>query len=132
LHAAGGGVFLADKTMTNLTLRKDLLVQRDLLLDQYPSIEEAIKDEAYVLPESDEPVLLISDHGKLYELNLVAAFIWEKLTLQLPLSQIVDDLISAFEVSRVQAEGDLDGFLRFLKHIPLIDPQPEATSGGTA
>jgi len=116
--------------MSQFVPRADLLVQRDLMLEAYPSIADAIRDAAFDLPEADEAVLLVSDHGKLYEFNLVAAFIWEKLQGGSPLDEIVSGLSTSFDVTAEVAERDLDGFLRFLKHIALVKVvEPPAPTG---
>lgn len=81
--------------MSDFALRIDLLIQRDLMLEAYNHIEDAIRDEAFELPEPDEPMLLISDHGKLYEFNLVAAFLWEKLQAGVANEKIIDSLSQA-------------------------------------
>lgn len=116
--------------MSHIVLRTDLLIQRDLMLEAYPSIEDAIRDETFELPEPDEPMLLISDHGKLFEFNLVAAFIWEKLQAGLSNERIIDSLQRSFEVTAQVAERDLDGFVRFLRHISLIDVASSTTATG--
>ncbi len=100
--------------MRRLKLRPDLLIQRDLLIDGYPKIGLAIRDEAFLLPDPDETVLLVSDQGKLYELNLVAAFIFEELRLGTHKDQIIHSMVDHFEISHEVAESDFDGFVRFL------------------
>lgn len=105
--------------MGAVAIRGDLLIQRDLLLEDYPTIDGAIRDENFTLPESDEAVLLVSDRGKLFEFNLVAAFIFEKLRSGASKDEIVNGIVEHFDVGPCIAESDFDGFVRFLKAVSL-------------
>ena len=75
-----------------------------------------IQDETILVPIKDN----VGDMGSIYNLNEVAAFIWEQLDGKKTLLDIRNMIIEEFEVSPKEAEGDLAEFVSELKEIEAI------------
>jgi hypothetical protein len=68
-----------------------------------------------------------ADLDSIFNLNRVAAFIWEKLDGQRTTGQLVDAVVERFEVDRQRAEADTLELLETLQEIRAIVP---ASPGG--
>jgi hypothetical protein len=75
-----------------------------------------IKNETILVPIKDN----VRDMGFIYNLNEVAAFVWEHLGGKSRLLDIKDMILEEFEVSSQKAEEDLCEFVRQLKEIDAI------------
>ena len=64
------------------------------------------------------------DLQKIFCLDPVAAFIWERLDGTHPLAQIRDAVLDTFEVQRERAEADLNEFVTELLDAQLIEEAP--------
>jgi hypothetical protein len=62
----------------------------------------------------------LADMQRIFALNPVAEFIWEKLDGQTPLLEIHNDILDYFEIDAHQAETDLVGFIDELAAARLI------------
>ena len=65
----------------------------------------------------------------MFELNPVAAFIWQQLASNLPADMIVGQLVALFDVSQEQAKRDVTNFIEILqKHWLVYDDEQFTTS----
>jgi hypothetical protein len=77
-----------------------------------------IDDETILVPIKDN----VGDMGSIYNLNEVAAFVWEHLDGARTLSDIKNMMTLEFEVSHLDAENDLQEFVHQLEEIEAIHP----------
>jgi len=75
-----------------------------------------IENETILVPIKDN----VGDMGSIYNLNEVAAFIWERLDGEKRLLDIRDLILDEFQVSPEQAQADLREFVSQLKEIDAI------------
>ena len=75
-----------------------------------------IQDETILVPIKDN----VGDMGSIYNLNEVAAFIWERLDGEKRLLDIESMILDEFQVSPEQAQEDLREFVSQLKEIDAI------------
>ena len=75
-----------------------------------------IDDETLLVPIKDN----VGDLGSIYNLNQVAAFVWQNLDGQKTLNDIKDLMTGEFEVSDLDAEQDLAEFVGQLEKIDAI------------
>jgi methyltransferase-like protein len=75
-----------------------------------------IDDETLLVPIKDS----VGDLGAIYNLNSVAAFVWQHLDGQKTLQDIKGLLTDEFEVSGLDAEQDLTEFVTELEKIDAI------------
>jgi methyltransferase-like protein len=79
-----------------------------------------IDDETLLVPIKDS----VGDLGSIYNLNQVAAFVWEHLDGKRTLQDIKHLMTDEFEVSDSDAEQDLSEFVDQLENIDAIFPKP--------
>ena len=72
-----------------------------------------IQDETILVPIKDN----VGDMGSIYNLNEVAAFVWEQLDGEKTLLDIKNMILKEFEISSEKAEEDLVAFVSQLKEI---------------
>jgi hypothetical protein len=75
-----------------------------------------IEKETILVPIKDN----VGDMGYIYNLNELAAFVWENLDGKDRLLDIKNSIVEEFEVSAQQAEEDLGEFVDDLKEIGAI------------
>jgi hypothetical protein len=75
-----------------------------------------IEDETILVPIKDN----VGDMGSLYNLNEVAAFVWEQLDGHKSLGDIKQRLIEEYEVSAEEAEDDLSEYIARLTEIDAV------------
>ena len=78
-----------------------------------------IDDETLLVPIKDS----VGDMGSIYNLNSVAAFVWQHLDGQNTLKDIKSMIEAEFEVSGSVAEEDLTEFVAQLEKIDAIRPE---------
>ncbi len=66
---------------------------------------------------------------EIFALDEVAAFIWQRLDGRQTLAEILLGVIEEFEVTRTQAEEDLQEFLNQLREARLVHPAGDGDSG---
>ena len=81
-----------------------------------------IEDETILVPIKDN----VGDMGSIYNLNEVAAFVWEQLDGQKSLRDIKHRLSEEYEVSAKEAEDDLSAYITQLKEIEAVTRMPQA------
>ena len=79
-----------------------------------------IEDETILVPLKGN----VGDMGSIYNLNEVAAFVWEQLDGKKSLGDIKHRLLEEFEVSAVEAEDDLSEYIAQLKEIEAVTRMP--------
>jgi hypothetical protein len=77
-----------------------------------------IDDETLLVPIKDN----VGDLGSIYNLNQVAAFVWQHLDGKKTLNNIKDLMTGEFEVSDPDAEEDITEFVGELEKIDAILP----------
>jgi methyltransferase-like protein len=82
-----------------------------------------IDDETLLVPIKDN----VGDLGSIYNLNQVAAFVWQHLDGKRRLNDIKDLMTGEFEVSDSDAEQDLTEFVGQLEKIDAILPTAHQT-----
>ena len=75
-----------------------------------------IQDETILVPIKDN----VGDMGSIYNLNEVAAFIWEQLDGEKTLLDIKNMVLDEFQVSPEKAEADLCDFVSQLREVNAI------------
>ena len=75
-----------------------------------------IEDETILVPIKDN----VGDMGSLYNLNEVAAFVWEQLNGKKTLQDIKNKLLEKYDVSAEEAGNDLSEYIAQLKEIDAI------------
>jgi len=89
------------------TPRPGLVAQRAMIFVEYGDIPSALLDPAFDSPPADETAMLISDHGRLFELSLVAAYVWERMQGGLSVGDLARDVAQAFDVDEATARQDV-------------------------
>ena len=79
-----------------------------------------IEDETILVPLKDN----VDDMGSIYNLNEVAAFVWEQLDGKKSLGDIKNRLLEEFEVYAVEAGDDLSEYIAQLKKIEAVTRMP--------
>jgi hypothetical protein len=86
-------------------------------------VTRSIAGETLVVPVRGQ----VGDLDAIYSLNEVGAFIWEQCDGRRSVTQVVDAVRDAFEVSREQAAQDTTAFISALEATGMIEPfVPEA------
>jgi len=75
-----------------------------------------IEDETILVPIKDN----VGDMGSLYNLNEVAAFVWEQLNGKKSLQEIKNRLLEVYDVPAKEAGNDLSEYIAQLKQIDAI------------
>ena len=84
------------------------------------------KNENFVFRQIDDETILVpiednvGDMGSIYNLNEVAAFVWEHFDGEKTLGDIKDMVLKEFEVSPQDAAEDLSEFVLQLKEVEAI------------
>jgi hypothetical protein len=79
-----------------------------------------IENETLLVPIKDN----VGDMGSLYNLNEVAAFVWEQLDGKKNLRDIKHRLSDEYEVSAEEAENDLSEYIAQLEEIEAVTRMP--------
>ena len=79
-----------------------------------------IEDETILVPLKDN----VGAMGSIYNLNEVAAFVWEQIDGKKSLGDIKHRLVEEFEVSAVEAGDDLSEYIAQLKKIEAVTRMP--------
>ena len=77
-----------------------------------------IENETILVPIKDN----VGDMNGIYNLNEVGAFIWQNIKCKNSLTDLKNMILSEFEVTKSQAEADLNEFINDLKGIEAIIP----------
>jgi hypothetical protein len=102
--------------------RPGVLVQRALALSEYPDIGTALRAPGFAMPQAGATVAIVARRGARYELNLIAAFIWERMDGCHGLEDLTHDLVQHFDVNPVIAQADAAQLLAQFEALALIEP----------
>lgn len=103
-----------------LSRRPDLRQQRSLSLLGYGSIPEALRCPEVVAPPATEGVMMLSNHGELFQLNLVAGFMWDLIDGSRTADDLVAEVTDMFDIDEERARADVGGLLRRLDDLGLL------------
>jgi hypothetical protein len=106
---------------TKLRLRRGVLCQRDISLFPYSDISSALHDARFSRPGPDEAMIMVARRGKRYELNLVAAFVWENIDGERTIDDLAEMLVAHFAVDTTRARSDLESLGNQLLELDLIE-----------
>jgi hypothetical protein len=88
-----------------------------------PSIDRFRPSDAIMTSQViDELMILDLDSGIYHSLNVVGTSIWKSLTKGKCQSEIVDVLVSEFDVTSEAASRDVDAFIAQLLSLGLVTP----------
>ncbi|RPA66619.1 PqqD family protein [Cyclobacteriaceae bacterium YHN15] len=68
----------------------------------------------------DETVMMDIEQGKYFSLNPVATRIWDLLEKESSLEELVEELLSEFEVDEAQCRKDVSDYLQEMEKLRLI------------
>ena len=91
----------------------EVIEQKDIRLSEYKSILEAIKDKNFKF-EADSTVLVLAKKGKMFEINLIGAIVWEGLKKKFRFEKIVKIISDFFEADPKLIEKDVNFFFQEL------------------
>jgi hypothetical protein len=100
--------------------RHDLRSQRSLTMLGYGSIPEALRQPDTVAPPATEAVMMLSNHGELFQLNLVAGFVWDLIDGSNTTDELVAEVTEVFDVDDARAQGDVRALLRRMDDLGLL------------
>ncbi len=87
-----------------------------------------MKKETYKISSSlmlqiidDEALLMDADTQQFYELNESAVALWEIMSEHHDFSDVVDEMLERYEVSKEQVQHDLDVFASYLINHGLLE-----------
>lgn len=100
--------------------RRDLRQQLSLSMLGFNSVPEALREPRTVPPPPNEAVMMLSNHGELYQLNLVAAFVWDLLDGETTVEGLAGEVTATFDIDDARARGDVEALLRRLDELGLL------------
>jgi len=104
--------------MTTFERSGSVLDQPDARLIDYPSVADAARSDLEL--DANEPVLILSDKGRLYELNLVAAVLWEALAHKATAPELTALVTDVFDIDEAAARHDVMECLTDMRHNSLV------------
>ena len=109
---------ITDETV--LRQRRDLRQQHSLALLGYETIPAALADPTYTPPPAADPALMLSNHGELFQLNLVAGFVWDSIDGGRTVDGLVSAVTATFDTDRDRADLDVKALLRRMDDLDLV------------
>ena len=97
-----------------------IVSQQDIAFASYENTTAALADPAFEWDDLDETAGMFSDQGRLFELNLVAAFVWDLIDGQRSIRQIKNNVVSQFDVDKAEAEADVEEVMEALTGFGLV------------
>lgn len=98
-----------------------ILSQKDLALAMHEDLVAAVLDLNNIdLPDGEESVMMLSNRGEMFELNLVGAVIWEMIDAGKQVGVIVETVTRAFEVDASTASAHVEQLIANLLKSGLI------------
>lgn len=92
---------------------KDVIEQKDIRISKYKSILDALKDNDFEF-EADATLLVLAKKGKMFEVNLIGAIVWESLKRKYRFEKIIKIISDFFEAKPNLIEKDIDFFIKEL------------------
>lgn len=103
-----------------LCRRPDARWQRSMAFAGYPSVQAALGSVLFKAPSSAAHVVMISNHGELCQMNLVAGFLWEALDGQRSVGELAASVAHTFAVDAATAVRDARDVLGRLAELGLV------------
>jgi hypothetical protein len=100
--------------------RPGVLVQRDISIVEFDSVEAALSSPEFDLPDPRDTAMLVSNRGQMYELNFSGALVWESLDGKKTPGDLAKLVAETFDVEPVQAERDVQNLIADLERIGLV------------
>lgn len=100
--------------------RKGILTQRVARVAAFPRVADAAASGALSGIASAEPVLMVGRLGRLFQLNISAAIVWESLREPSTISDVAATLSGSFAVPATRAVQSAEAFLVSLLENELI------------
>lgn len=88
-------------------IRAGLVSQRAMTFVDYDDIPAALREPGFEAPPPDDTAVLVSDRGQLYELSLVAGFVWDSLSEPHSADELGNRVAEVFEVDAETATRDV-------------------------
>lgn len=108
---------------TSLIRKQRVLEQRDIRLVDYTDITKAARDPRLSVDASDTAILL-SRNGELFELNMIAAMIWEHLAAPHTVEELAERVGEHFDADLDKVMTDVTELLTELMSMGLIEEAP--------
>lgn len=105
---------------TVLTQRRDLRQQRAMAFAGYESLSDALADRNLTAPPPEDFAVMLSNHGEMFQLNLVGAYVWEKIDGTRSVGEIVDLVHATFRVDWERAKSDVTSLINRLDELGLV------------
>ena len=67
-----------------------------------------------------ELVILDKENGQIHQLNSVASYIWQQIEAGLELNEILERLVSTYDIESSKAQEDLDKVIQQFKDLKLL------------
>ena len=100
--------------------RPDILIQRDMSIVAYDNIPAALNDPEFQLSSPNDTIMLLSNQGKLLELNLVCGFVWDMMDELRSINDLVDNVIEIFNIDTETVRRDLVQLFTELTDLGLV------------
>lgn len=100
---------------------KNVRCQPILRLNKFTSVQDALSDATTDLPEPEETLLVLSKRGKIFELNPVAALVWEGLKEAASIESLANTVTSIFKVAPHDAQRDIQNVLSEFSRLQLVE-----------
>jgi len=113
---------IADATKLH-SRRKTVLAQLDVQFKPWKGVYKAIRDPNFHEIDGANTVMLLSANGQLYELNCIAACVWELLETPQSLATLTFGLADVFGISHQELAEDLTQLLETFAERGLIDAE---------
>ena len=115
---------MKQKSMNYIQAEK-IRSQRNIRLSQYQNIQEALLDPDFQVESPDEVILVLSKYGTLYELNLLAAYIWELLIEPKTIKNIAQFVAEMFDIDITTATNDASEIMNNFEDLGLLKSNDE-------
>jgi hypothetical protein len=96
--------------------RDDVISQLSMDLIGYDNVQQAVEDPEFEL-DSSKTTMMLSDHGRMFELNLISALVWELLSEVDGTDTIAGFIAAHYDADEAQVRTDvekvLEDFLAF-------------------
>ena len=115
---------MKQKSMNYIQAEK-IRSQRNIRLSQYQNIQDALLDPDFQVESPDEVILVLSKYGTLYELNLLAAYIWELLIEPKTIKNLAQFVAEIFNIDITTATNDASEIMNNFEDLGLVKSNDE-------
>ena len=111
---------LSNTWFESYTLSSNILEQKDYRIDEEQTILDFLNSDIAEFIEMDEPIMLLSNKGAIFELNVPAALIWECVKEQKSIDNIAQFLKDLFEAD-ANYNQDINDFICRLVELGFLE-----------